>query len=38
MYVAEGSEEEAYFTINGLFYLINSVPYFLEYIENEYRK
>lgn len=37
MYVTYGSEEEAYFTINGLFYLINSVPYFLEYIENEYR-
>lgn len=37
-YYSYGSEEEAYFIIRDFIYLIGSVPMFLDFISNEYRK
>ena len=37
-YYSYGSEEEAFFVINDLFYLLGSVPFFIEFIEKEYKK
>lgn len=37
-YYSYGSEEEAFFIIRDFIYLVGSVPMFLDFINNEYRK
>lgn len=37
-YYSYGSEEEAFLAIHDLIYLLASVPYFVDFIEREYRK
>lgn len=36
-YYSYGSEEEAFFVIHDLMYLLGSVPSFIVFIEKEYR-